>query len=116
MGRRCEGRKVRRRVERVERCAVWVAIYVRVSSAEERGSGGVRTVSQVPVATRILSSPPRRKMRASSVTSRRSLRRSKGVNVGASAGAVVPGGGVFIIVKRVWSLVVMPWREPVRGR
>lgn len=48
---------MRRSVERVERCAVWVAICAKgVSWAlEDRGSG--RTVSQVPVATRILSSP-----------------------------------------------------------
>jgi hypothetical protein len=73
-------------------------------------AGSVRdpklTVSQVPVATLILSSPPNLNTLASSVTSRNNLNLSNGVNVG-TIGFSAVGEGECIIVRSNCSLAVI---------
>lgn len=93
----------------MERCEVCVESCekkgVRVTSRRSRDRE--RTVSQVFVATRILSSPPSRKTLASSATSRRSFKRSNGLYFGGSSVGAEPGSGVCIIEWRSLSLSVM---------
>lgn len=111
-----EGEEQRR--QRCQMRSVRCDLATRPDQLQARGwiEKALLTVSQVLVATLILSSPPSRKTRASSVTSRRSFNRSRGVNLGAASASGEPGGGVDIIEWSSCSLVVMACSEPARGK